>query len=103
MREKGLGEWGEQGGQDYSGFDPSAFTREAILNHFVPFRGIRMASKLEIEKYCNRYEELYSCVHALEAGTLADDEIQKLDAQCRDLCVHLNKINSPNTDCKPLQ
>lgn len=62
-----------------------------------------MASKLEIEKYCNRYEELYSCVHALEAGTLADDEIQKLDAQCRDLCVSLNKINSPNTDCKPLQ
>ena len=76
---------------------------EAILNHFVPFRGIRMASKLEIEKYCNRYEELYSCVHALEAGTLADDEIQKLDAQCRDLRVSLNKINSPNTDCKPLQ
>ena len=77
--------------------------KEAILYHFVPFRGIRMASKLEIEKYCNRYEELYSCVHALEAGTLTDEEIQKLDVQCRDLCVYLNKINSQNTDCKPLQ
>ncbi len=62
-----------------------------------------MVSKLEIEQYCNRYEELFALVHALETNSIGEEEFKKLDTECHNLCGYLEKASSLKTDCKSLE
>ena len=62
-----------------------------------------MVSKLEIEQYCNRYEELFALVHALETNSIGEEEFKRLDTECHNLCGYLEKASSLKTDCKSLE
>lgn len=58
-----------------------------------------MVEKIDIEKYCNRYEELYRLVCFLEQQYLSNEEKTLLKSKLDKIVTDISKLHSKQSDC----
>lgn len=58
-----------------------------------------MVEKIDIEKYCNRYEELYRLVCFLEQQYLSNEERTLLKSKLDKIVTDISKLHSKQSDC----
>jgi hypothetical protein len=61
-----------------------------------------MVAKVDIEKYCNRYEELFSLVRCLERGTYSDEVGEKLKQKIESVSSEMTNLNKGKSSCSQL-
>lgn len=61
-----------------------------------------MVAKLDIEKYCNRFEELFSLVRCLKRGTYSDEVGEKLKQKIESLSSEITNLNDGKSSCSQL-
>ena len=61
-----------------------------------------MVAKVDIEKYCNRYEELFSLVRCLERGTYSDEVGEKLKQKIESVSSEITNLNKGKSSCSQL-
>lgn len=61
-----------------------------------------MVDQIEIEKYCNRYEELYELVRLLEQSSVSAEGIEQLKKKLDEALSDISKLHNSKSACTPL-
>lgn len=61
-----------------------------------------MVDQIEIEKYCNRYEELYELVRLIEQPSVSAEGIERLEKKLDEALSDMSKLHDNKSSCTPL-
>ena len=61
-----------------------------------------MVTKLDIETYCNRYEELLAIVRSVERRAYSEAVSEKLRARIQSICKEIKELNEGKSSCQQL-
>ena len=61
-----------------------------------------MVDQIDIEKYCNRYEELYELVRLIEQPSASAEGIERLEKKLDEALGDLSKLHDNKSTCTPL-
>ena len=61
-----------------------------------------MVTKLDIETYCNRYEELFAIVRSVERRAYSEAVSDKLRARVKSICNEIRELKEGKSPCQQL-
>ena len=61
-----------------------------------------MVDQIEIEKFCNRYEELYELVRLIEQPSVSAEGIERLEKKLDEALSDMSKLHDNKSSCTPL-